>query len=53
MRIEFNESKFCIVYQNNLIAEIADNEQWEQVSGELLPRQTFETIVDKIIIFYE
>ena len=53
MLIEFNESKFCIVYHDKLIAEIANNEKWEQVSGEALPPIIFETIVNKIIIFYE
>jgi hypothetical protein len=53
MLIQFNESKFCIVCRNQLIAEIASNEKWEQVSGEALPLATFETIVNKIIMFYE
>lgn len=53
MQIVPNESKFGILYRDRLIAEIANYGNWGQVSGEPLSRDTMESIVDKIITFYE
>ena len=53
MHIDFCESKFCILYKGELIAEIANNEEWEQVSGAILPHVIFDTIVEQINNFYE
>jgi hypothetical protein len=53
MQIVPNEGKFGLLYRDQLIAEIANNEEWQQVSGESLPRFIFESVVDKIITFYE
>jgi hypothetical protein len=48
-----NEGHFGIAYSGEIIAEIQNNEEWEQISGEPLDKDVFTTLVQAIKSKYE
>ncbi|NCD67992.1 hypothetical protein [Mucilaginibacter agri] len=46
------ESKFGIAYKGQVIAEVAYNEEWEQVSGDTMPGEVLQSIFQKIDAHY-